>query len=1082
MAEPTSAIYQLVSPTMKEFDGFGLSVAISGALALVGSPNDDVNGDRSGSAHLFDVLTGQSLVTLTPQDGDSSIRGAEFGSSVALCGNIALVGAPGDDFNLGNWSADPEERGDSSGAAYLLNSTTGQQISKLSPDDLAAFDYFGASVALSNNVAVVGSRDGAYVFDATTGQQVTKLTLNRVPNEAVFGAPVALDENIVLIGDPPNSLNITVHVFDVTTGQLISNLIPEDGELSDEFGTSVAISGTTALIGSYRDDDNGDHSGSAYVFNAVTGEQLLKLTPEDGAASQGFGSTVAIQGKTAIVGTQAAGVYVFNAITGRQLFKIDMYAITMRIAVSNQTALIGASNAGFGGSPSGTASFFDLSISPVLFIPGIAGSVLEGPTLITDQGPGLTDVYWPSIFPLYIDALNLKIGSSNIEAVDVWRSEAPDGYDLAPYVAYESEGSDGTRGLLNYLKEDGGLVEFDLQGDRRYLFEMFDAGVAESAETPFLFCFPYDWRKNNSDHLDDLHKYISNIRKLHGGSKINVIAHSMGGLLLRKYVLEGGDDDIAKAVTLNTPFWGSPKGVYRLLTGNFFDGTALGLIDYITRDSMKESLATLPSAAQLLPPFGPNHPSGRQKLLIERGLDLNGRGGGNEIYSPGIFWNYIKSINSSFLKYNATFHSNEMSDWRDDNDSIKWFHFGGDVTKDGINVTANEIIAKQNVYRRGFEFPVAVESIDEATFVPGDGTVPLDSALLGLDRSFRSPNAKIKVIAGGIENAGHLELTQNPEVYNSIAEFFCLEKTAISSKNARRIESISDSFQLRIYGTPYVSITDSQGNKNTRLSEIAALKIPGYKIRYNGIDNWIEIISNDQSCLTLEASPETGPIEAELIGLNSDGNKVELQKFRFSPMDQSWKIVAASNEAILQVDANRNGTYEDSEIVPPFFRSDDEVDTEAPVVTVKMELANGNAVTTISASDASPGSSIYYQIDDFPLESYSTPFEIKFPSNKTLRIFAEDSSGNASSLVETFLNPRLDISRLNGGEFLLEWPSADLFILEESRELSGNWAESGEVVTQGDFQNSNRVQVSGTDRTFYRLRLTGWNFDVPSEN
>ena len=84
----------------------------------------------------------------------------------------------------------------------------------------------------------------------------------------------------------------------------VAKLTASDGATGDMFGWSVAISGTTAIVGASRDDDRGKYSGSAYVFEKSGNmwSQVAKLTASDGAAEDWFGWSVAISGTTAIVG------------------------------------------------------------------------------------------------------------------------------------------------------------------------------------------------------------------------------------------------------------------------------------------------------------------------------------------------------------------------------------------------------------------------------------------------------------------------------------------------------------------------------------------------------------------------------------------------------------------------------------------------------------------------------------------------------------------------------------------------------------------------------------------------------------
>ena len=87
-------------------------------------------------------------------------------------------------------------------------------------------------------------------------------------------------------------------LFDITTGRQIAKLLPDDGAAFDWFGQSVAISGETAIVGAFGDDDNGDLSGSAYLFDTTTSRQIAKLLPDDGAAGDEFGWSVAPRGGT----------------------------------------------------------------------------------------------------------------------------------------------------------------------------------------------------------------------------------------------------------------------------------------------------------------------------------------------------------------------------------------------------------------------------------------------------------------------------------------------------------------------------------------------------------------------------------------------------------------------------------------------------------------------------------------------------------------------------------------------------------------------------------------------------------------
>jgi len=348
-------------------NNFGFSVALSGTTALTGAPFDDDNGALSGSAYLFDTTTGQQIAKLLPEDGAVADY---FGYAIAVSGTTALVGA---------WS------GSGSGSAYLFDTTTGQQIAKLLPADGAAGDDFGFSVAISGSTALVGapgdddngSQSGsAYLFDTTTGQQLAKLLPADGAANDDFGSSVALSGTTALVGafldDDNGDRSGSAYLFDTTAGQQIAKLLPADGAALDFFGFSVAISGTTTLVGAPGDDDNGTDSGSAYLFDTTTGQQLAKLLPADGAVGDEFGLSVAISGTTAMIGAQSdddngassGSAYLFDTTTGQQIAKLlpadgaESDRFGSSVAISGSTALVAAPLDDDNGSGSGSAYLY----------------------------------------------------------------------------------------------------------------------------------------------------------------------------------------------------------------------------------------------------------------------------------------------------------------------------------------------------------------------------------------------------------------------------------------------------------------------------------------------------------------------------------------------------------------------------------------------------------------------------------------------------------------------------------------------------------------------------------------------------
>jgi hypothetical protein len=301
-------------------DQFGRSVGISGPTAIVGASGDDDNGALSGSAYLFDTTSGAQSAKLTASD---AAEGDQFGRSVAMSGTIAIVGAHHDDDNGGN-----------SGSAYLFDTTTGLQSAKLTASDGALDDLFGYSVGISGTTAIVGAykdddhgnaSGSAYLFDTVTGDLLFKLRADDAAESDWFGQSVAVSGTTAIVGarkdDDNGDSSGSAYLFDTTTGAQIAKLTASDAAANDVFGAAVAISGGIAIVGAWGDDDNGSASGSAYLFDTTSGAQIAKLTASDGAMIDLFGFAVAISGTTAIVGaygdddngTESGSAYIYSS-------------------------------------------------------------------------------------------------------------------------------------------------------------------------------------------------------------------------------------------------------------------------------------------------------------------------------------------------------------------------------------------------------------------------------------------------------------------------------------------------------------------------------------------------------------------------------------------------------------------------------------------------------------------------------------------------------------------------------------------------------------------------------------------------
>ncbi|MBL9170912.1 MAG: alpha/beta fold hydrolase [Verrucomicrobiales bacterium] len=1096
-------------------DRFGLSVAVSGDTVVVGAPGEDsdttgVNSTAnemaygSGAAYVFvrsaGVWTQQAY--LKPAAVGTTQEHDAFGTSVAVSGDTVVVGAPGESSSTTGVNSTPNEilreGGGFFGAAYVFVRSAGlwTQQAYLKPAAVGTTqenDAFGASVAVSGDTVVVGA----------AGEDSDTTGVNSTPNDSwsSFNSGAAY---------------VFVRSAGVWTQQAyLKSAAVGTTQERDAFGASVAVSGDTVVVGAHGEsssttgvnstpDKKASASGAAYVFVRSAGlwTQQAYLKPAAVGITQGgdFFGAVAVSGDMVVVGASgessnttgvnstpnegavasgAAYIFVRSAGLWTQKAYLKPAAVGTKqgndrfggsVAVSGDTVVASAafedgSATGVNGTPNDTGGqFFDSGAAyvfhiapsphPVIFIPGIAGSRLIGNGETGANGNG--EYLWPSLGAQDIRALNLLGPVNDVRAVAILR-EYVTGL-LSTVVVYGP--------LIEYLTGPLGYVEFDLQEHPERMTSNFLLEQTWS-QKPTLFTFPYDWRRANASHVTTLRQYISNIRALHDGARVDVIAHSMGGLVLRQYVL-AHPEDIGKVVTIGTPFWGSPMAVYRTLTGRFYDE----VFDWFTSTDMQATLRSMPSTAELIPPFRLDHISGRTRLLSEERWDLNeDRGDPLQNYSPTQFWDYMNGLFSPLDPYsiNANLHTDAQDNWSGDNADISYLHIAGQVTEGGKPMTATDVVA----FEVAWMVRTTIQRIQGFRFNhgPGDNTVPFESAIR--PSQYLAPNTTFYIVSGGKNVAEHTLMTTNPEVHAQIATFLGHTpppQLAAAQSLALVPPPTGSRRSVKLYGTSYAQITDAAGNQNSRLSDIAIKKIPGLDIHYEGASGWMEVEGRVATEFTLSNPPETKEIFAEIVEADATGKAVSLTRYRFAPENQGWRLSIVQGRLKLDLDLDRNGTFEPSEEVVPFYQSAGPIDLTPPSITMTLGAVGGEVSVVMNATDDFGSPTIRYAINGGVVHTYSAPLAFPLTGQVELKAYAEDAAGNSTGLIETAVNPHVAVTVGGGNGISLTWPRSGAYFLETATSLEGPWTPVSEVMIHTEFSDSVSVALGSHPKKFFHLR------------
>jgi hypothetical protein len=348
-------------------------------------------GTNAGAAYIYsyDSHGWSQSAKITAIDGGTSDY---LGYATSISDDYAIIGAYADD----DVTTD-------TGAAYVYqrNGTVWTQAAKLIASDGAVSDYFGIAVDISDHFLIVGAyRDdhsytdqgSVYIFQNTGNSfpYVAKLLANDPGASDYFGRSVAISGNTAIVGayldddNGSNSGSAYIFVYDGTNWTQQAKLSASDGDANDYFGFSVGISGDYAIVGAYYDDDCGSDCGAAYIFkrNATVWSEFQKITAPDAFSDDRFGYEVEINNTHAMIGaintddqginSGSAYLYAFNGSSW--IFKEKFSSphespddeFGFSVSLSDHHAMIGALYDDTNGANSGSAYIYQLASIPMI--------------------------------------------------------------------------------------------------------------------------------------------------------------------------------------------------------------------------------------------------------------------------------------------------------------------------------------------------------------------------------------------------------------------------------------------------------------------------------------------------------------------------------------------------------------------------------------------------------------------------------------------------------------------------------------------------------------------------------------------
>ena len=308
-------------------DRFGTKVALNGSYLVSSATGDADEGAYTGAVYIYRRTGENTWDAGTKITASDKAAGDYFGTGCSISGDYIVVGSGFSD----SWA----------GSAYIYrrtgeNSWDSEAI--ITASDGEANEHFGSAVSISGDYAVIGARDdddngdysgSAYVYRRTgenTWDSEAKILASDGTENDSFGSAVSISSDYFAAGAPGDVTakgTGSAYVFRRTgpnTWDEGTKILPYDGSEDHRFGTSVSISGDYLVVGAPYDEDNGNMSGSAYIYRR-TGENTwdagTKITASDGEEHDHFGQSVCICGDYLIVGAEgnndgAGAAYIFR--------------------------------------------------------------------------------------------------------------------------------------------------------------------------------------------------------------------------------------------------------------------------------------------------------------------------------------------------------------------------------------------------------------------------------------------------------------------------------------------------------------------------------------------------------------------------------------------------------------------------------------------------------------------------------------------------------------------------------------------------------------------------------------------------
>jgi pimeloyl-ACP methyl ester carboxylesterase len=644
-------------------------------------------------------------------------------------------------------------------------------------------------------------------------------------------------------------------------------------------------------------------------------------------------------------------------------------------------------------------------LNPVIIVPGITGSVLT-------KDYGDKSELWPNL-----TKLTLNIADSHLDDLELLQSGSPS--SVRPIV------------VGDIIRKISSVDVFD-----SLIATLSKNGYIEGTN---LFVLPYDWRLSNAANQLLLKDAIAKALEKTGTSKVNIIAHSMGGLLVSSYIAQNPAAPIDHVFNIAVPHLGAPKTFKTLMYGDDmgfgFSIGSVARIPILNESRVKAITQNMPAVYELLPSkkyvdlLG-SYVNDRSQAAPSLGLDATSRlmaaDGRNEKMFPFALALHDKTDNVDVSK-------------------IKAYDFVGC----GATKTISKFILtkEQSLTLSGFKLVPE----HRLQYGAGDGVVPLNSANAG-------NGALNYYVAAG----SHGTMSSVAEIQQAIV-------SALRDKPILTNAVLSDTIShctlsgdiVEVHSPVSLDVYDGQG-RHTGPTDTGEIEYGIPNVQY-------DVINDEKSVFLPSGSMYKIINRAESVGAfdmyvsHSDGSDAVTHQSYYHAVpllsEKSAGTFMISSQSIdpdILFDDNGDGSADRTVAVSSSLEGSKAVDDTAPVT----KAAFSEELVTLTATDMNAGVlNTKYSTDNIAWKSYDEPFKASI--GMTIYYLSLDNAGNTEEIQEMKITAPLVKSSALSGSSTASAPSTPnlLNAVQAVSSASDTEDETDEEAAQEDTDTAETVDT-----------------------